>query len=186
VCAAVAGLLTGHGVRVHLTREPSPTPLGELIRAGTRVYYGMALACLVAGDRHHHLASEVRPRRDRGDVVLSDRYLPSSFVLQRIDGLAWETIAALNEGADMPGLAVILTADPAVIAARLEQRGGHSRFEAMPGAAATEAALYDDTARRLASEGWPVCRVDATTRTPGELAADIAGRILTGRQPERA
>lgn len=117
-------------------------------------------------------------------MVLSDRYLPSSFVLQRIDGLAWETIAALNEGADVPGLAVIMTADPDVIAARLHQRGGHSRFEAMPGAAATEAALYDDTAKRLTSQGWPVCRIDATTRTPGELAADIAGRILAGCQQE--
>jgi len=184
VCAAAAGLLTGQGMRVHLTREPSPTPLGELIRAGTGEYHGMALACLVAGDRHHHLASEIRPRREAGEVVLSDRYLPSSFVLQRIDGLAWETIAALNEGADVPGLAVILLADPAVTAARLDRRGGHSQFEAMPDAAATETALYHDAARRLAGQGWPVCQTDTTARTPDELAAGIAAQILAICQQE--
>jgi dTMP kinase len=184
VCAAVTGLLTSHGVPVRLTREPSPTPLGELIRAGTGEYHGMALACLVAGDRHHHLASEIRPRRAAGEVVLSDRYLPSSFVLQRIDGLPWETIAALNEGADVPGLAVILTADPAVTTARLERRGGHSRFEAMPDTAATETALYHDAARRLAGQGWPVCQMDATVRTPDELAAGIVAQILAICQRE--
>src|SRR5580692_12958413 len=36
---------------VHRTRQPSPTPLGQLIRAGEQEYRGRALACLIAGDR---------------------------------------------------------------------------------------------------------------------------------------
>jgi len=52
----------------------------------------MALACLVAGDQHHHVQVENRPALARGDMVLSDRYLPSSLVLQRTDQLGWETI----------------------------------------------------------------------------------------------
>jgi dTMP kinase len=98
--------------------------------------------------------------------------------LQRIDDVRWVTIAALNEGADVPDLAVILGADPAVIARRLEQRGGHSRFEAMPGAARIETDLYDDTPRRLAGSGWPVWCIDGSTGTPAELAEAVAGRIL--------
>ena len=63
--STVAALVTAHlarrGLAVRQTREPSPTPLGQLIRASTDEYAGMALACLVAGDRHHHLAAEIGP-----------------------------------------------------------------------------------------------------------------------------
>ena len=70
VTALAAELLTSRGVAVHGTNEPSPTPLGKLIRAGTDEYTGMALACLVAGDRHHHLA-EVKYRVDDLEGVLA-------------------------------------------------------------------------------------------------------------------
>jgi Thymidylate kinase/Radical SAM superfamily len=74
VAAIAAEMLTGHGLAVHETTEPSRTPLGKLIRAGTDEYTGMALACLVAGDRHHHLAAEIRPALAAGQVVICDRY----------------------------------------------------------------------------------------------------------------
>jgi dTMP kinase len=61
---------------VHATVEPTRTPLGEHIRAGTDTYQGMALACLVAGDRHHHLTTEILPALRAGKVVVCDRYLP--------------------------------------------------------------------------------------------------------------
>jgi dTMP kinase len=80
--------LTGLGLRTCPTAEPTPTPLGNLIRASTDTYSGMSLACLVAGDRHHHLDTVIRPNLDAGVIVLTDRYLPSSLVLQRIDGTA--------------------------------------------------------------------------------------------------
>ncbi len=52
------------------TTEPSRTALGEQIRAGTDTDRGMALACLVAGDRHHHLAAEILPDLRAGKVVV--------------------------------------------------------------------------------------------------------------------
>ena len=58
----------------------------------------MALACLVAGDRHHHLATEILPALHAGKVVICDRYLPSSLVLQAIDGIEPDTIWCLNAG----------------------------------------------------------------------------------------
>lgn len=138
--------LTGLGLPVHATTEPSRTPLGNLIRASTHTYQGMSLGCLVAGDRHHYLTAEIRPHLRAGTIVISDRYLPSSLVLQRIDGLSWQTIWQLNADADTPDLAVILTAEPAVLTRRLHERGGtHSRFEDRPDGLATEHALYHDT-----------------------------------------
>jgi dTMP kinase len=140
----------------------------------------MALACLVAGDRHHHLATDIRPQRQAGAIVICDRYLPSSLVLQRIDGVDWDTIWQLNTGAEPPDLAVILNAAPAVLAARLTRRGGtHSRFERLPDGSAAESALYQDTTARLTALGWPVCSIDSTASTPGDVAAIVTQRILT-------
>ena len=183
----ISAQLAERGMPVHATTEPTRTQLGELIRAGTYTYTGMALACLVAGDRHHHLASEIRPARQAGAIVLSDRYLPSSLVLQRIDGLDWDTVWHLNTGVDRPDLAVILNADPAVLAERISQRGGpHSRFEREPSGSRSESELYKYTAARLTGLGWTVCEIDTTARTAGEVAAIVTGRIVSivaGRSP---
>jgi hypothetical protein len=102
--ALVSQRLAAAGLQVRATGEPSRTPLGEMIRASTDLYRGMALACLVAGDRHHHLATEIRPQRRAGAIVICDRYLPSGLVLQRMDGVGWDTIWQLNAGAETPGL----------------------------------------------------------------------------------
>jgi dTMP kinase len=178
LAALVASRVAGHGLAVRWTREPSPTPLGQLIRAGTDEYAGMTLACLVAGDRHHHLAAEIRPALAAGQIVICDRYLPASLVLQRMDGISWDVILQLNQGADQPALAVVLNGSPAVIAARLAARGAHSRFERQPGSSQTESHLYTDTAARLAQVGWPVCTIDITTRSADQAAMIVTDRIL--------
>lgn len=87
VAALIREQLAARGLGVHMTVEPSRTSLGDMIRASTDTYRGMALACLVAGDRHHHLATEIRPQLRAGTIVISDRYPPSSLVLQRMDGV---------------------------------------------------------------------------------------------------
>ena len=178
VAALVTARLARRGLAVHWTREPSPTSLGQLIRAGTDDYAGMALACLVAGDRHHHLAAEIRPALAAGQIVICDRYLPASLVLQRMDGISWDVIIQLNRGADQPALAVILNGGPAVIADRLAARGPHSRFEREPGSSQTESDLYAGTAARLAEAGWPVCTIDITTRSADQAAMIVTDRIL--------
>jgi dTMP kinase len=179
VAALVRDQLIVRGWLVHMTAEPSPTPLRQLIRASTDTYHGMALACLVAGDRHHHLAAEIRPHVESGAIVLSDRYLPASLVLQRMDGLDWETIWKLNTPVEVPDLAVILNAEPEILASRLAGRGAHSRFERLATGPVTESGLYHDAAARLASVGWPVCAIDTTASTPDEVAAIVTDRILT-------
>jgi dTMP kinase len=181
IAALTARQLTDQGIPVHQTTQPSPTPLGQLIRSGTDTYRGMALACLVAGDRHHQLAAEILPSLTRGEIVLCDRYLPSSFVLQRMDGLSWEIVSCLNEGVTRPDLAVILNASPPVIAARLAGRGGHSRFERQPGSSLAESSLYRDTAARLAGAGWPVCVIDVTTRGADDTARIVASHVQSLR-----
>ena len=169
--------LIAQGYAVHSTTEPSRAELGNIARHSTDTYSGHALACLVAADRYHHLTTEIRPALAAGLIVLCDRYVASSYVLQHMDGVPIEYIEALNEAADIPSLAIILTADPAVTAHRIAQRGAHNRFETGIASSRTEAEFYHDTVRRLTKHGWPLLVVD-TTHTPIEqVTATIARRI---------
>jgi dTMP kinase len=171
----VVETLRAAGVPVHATTQPSRAPLGELARHGTDTYRDMALACLCAADRHHQLATEILPVLGEGAVVVCDRYVASSLVLQGLDGLPAEVVWQLNYGVYQPDLAVILTGDPHVIDARLRARGGHSRFERAADNSDRETALYVHAVAELKARGWPVAILDATTDPP----ATIAGRIVS-------
>ncbi|HEY1621363.1 MAG TPA: dTMP kinase [Streptosporangiaceae bacterium] len=172
--AAVAAELRCRGQRVHVTAEPSAGPIGTLARAVVNEVTGHALACLVAADRYHHLDAEIRPRLAAGHIVVCDRYLASTLVLQVRDGLPQSWLLALNAHIDLPGLAVILTAAPLVIAARLDHRGRHDRFEGDPALPGAEDVLYRTAADILASRGVPVIRVDTSVLPADEVAARIA------------
>jgi dTMP kinase len=178
VAQLVAKALDDRAVPVHATVEPTRTPLGEHIRASTETYRGMALACLVAGDRHHHLAAEILPALRAGKVVICDRYLPSSLVLQRLDGIDPQVIWQLNVGAYVPDVAVILNGEHQVIAERLRARGTQSRFERQPGSSRAESDLYHQATAELRTAGWPVTALDCTIRRPETIARTIAIPVL--------
>ncbi|MFC7588837.1 dTMP kinase [Nonomuraea antimicrobica] len=163
--------MAGH--RVHLTREPSDGLLGRAARERTSDFHGLSLACLVAADRFHHLAEDVHPALARGQFVLCDRYVPSSYVLQVLDGVPLEYVRHLNAPARRPDLAVILTAAPDLLDARLRERGVHSRFE-HDGSSGREVCLYDEFADVLVEDGFPTFRLDT-----GEFSPQAAVQAIT-------
>ena len=175
------------GYSVYATTEPSRATLGEIARHSTEVFRGHSLACLVAADRYHHLDTELRPKRDAGHIVICDRYVASSYVLQRMDGVPVEFVEALNSAADVPDLAVILTVDPAVAATRVARRGAHNRFHTGVETAEQEIEFYRDAAARLTLNGFPIVTVDTSWVAPDKTVADIANRItrlLDNPKPE--
>ncbi|MGI5285225.1 dTMP kinase [Nonomuraea polychroma] len=161
------------GKCVHLTREPSAGLLGRTARERTADFHGTALACLVAADRFHHLTEEIEPALARGHIVLCDRYVPSSYVLQALDGVPLDYVRHLNAPARRPDLAVIVTAAPHLLEARLRERGAHSRFE-HDGSSAPEVRMYDDLADVFAVDGFPTFRVDT-----GEFSPQAAVQAIT-------
>ncbi|MEU4806353.1 dTMP kinase [Actinosynnema sp. NPDC023587] len=175
--ARLVELLTATGTAAHGTTQPSRTPLGELIRHGTDTFHGLALAHLCAGDRHHQLTDEVLPALATGTVVVSDRYVPASLVLQGLDGLSADTVWTINHGVYRPDLTVILNAHPDTIECRLRTRGAHSRFERDPDNAIRESLGYHHTANYLREHGWPVVTIDTTSTHPDRTAAQIADLI---------
>ncbi|GAA5175487.1 hypothetical protein GCM10023321_81640 [Pseudonocardia eucalypti] len=181
--------LSDVGYSVHATTEPSHHTLGVLARQHTDIYHGYALACLVAADRYHHLATEIRPALAAGRIVLCDRYVPSSYVLQHLDGVPTAFIATLNTATDTPDLAVLLTADPEHTTDRIARRGAHSRFEhsGLQGSQA-ETHLYRATTTRLRELGYPLHIFDTTDTPADQIAARIADRVvaLAGPPTQRA
>jgi len=165
--------LSAEGRRVHVTAEPSTGAVGQLAYSLTDVITGPALACLYAADRYHHLEIEIRPKVRDGKIVLCDRYVPSTLVMQRLDKVALRFLWNLNALADRPDLAVILTGRPEVVAARLENKGPHNRLQEQADSTADEARFYLEAAKLLAPHGYPILTVNTDGVGPQAVAERI-------------
>ena len=150
-----------------------------LCRELTESVTGHALACLYAADRYHHVQTEIRPRTESGETVISDRYIPSGLVMQRFDGIDPSFLWHVNSEADRPDLAVILEADPDTIAERLAARGPHNRFQLTPGSSHAEVHFYRQATERLIQAGFDVLRVDCNKRPSEQSAAFIRDQLVS-------
>jgi dTMP kinase len=183
LASAVATWLRRADARVHTTKQPSPTWLGDAVRHAEGSVRGRALACLVAGDRHHQIDTEILPRLAEGEIVICDRYLESSLVLQRLDGVDVDFILGLNSGLPRPSLRIRLLADPAVLDARLRERpvDPGRRFE-RTATRAEELALYEEADRLISEqEDLPAVVYDTTASDAEALGREVAGLVITLR-----
>lgn len=130
VVDAVAKKLSNLGFDVLRTKEPTKSPLGEFLRDAEESYSGECLACIAAADRYFHIEREIVPALSVGKMVLSDRYVESSLVLQRMDGCTLDFIWELHSQIPVPDLSVTLVVEPIVLNRRLTaERKKLSRFE---------------------------------------------------------
>lgn len=182
----LAQMLLAQGEQVHITAEPSGGPIGNLASELAETVTGHAMACLYTADRYHHVAHEIRPHVASGHIVLSDRYVASGLVNHRFDDLDAEFLWQLNEEVDIPDLAVIVEADPDVIAARLEAARSHNRLRLPPGSGQAEAAYYSDAKQRLIDAGFNVLAVDCTRRSASQAAAVISTHLIALLTPDEA
>jgi dTMP kinase len=120
--------LRSEETNVTMTATPSSSEIGSVARAGTHRIQGEALSCLVAADRYHHQEQIVAPALLRGDVVLCDRYVPSSLVLDVLDGVERDFAWSIYSRIAVPDVAIILIGNPTECAARCKVRGRYSRF----------------------------------------------------------
>ncbi|MBD8917901.1 MAG: dTMP kinase [Lachnospiraceae bacterium] len=117
------------GYTVCITREPTDTELGSFIRKFAESHSGISLACLVAADRYEHVFNEIIPELKKGTLVITDRYILSSLILQEMDGVSDKFVLNLNSEIIKPNLQLAVFADEKVLQKRLSERGILTRFE---------------------------------------------------------
>jgi dTMP kinase len=136
----LAEALEARGHSVCLTCEPTPGPVGKLIRqalrhelvaeggGGVRPLSWSTMALLFAADRGDHLDSVVLPALAEGRTVVCDRYVLSSILYQSVTSPERATaipfIRAANARAARPDLTIILDVSDEVAADRRSARGG--------------------------------------------------------------
>lgn len=127
----LAQFLKEQGREVCRTLEPGGTDLGREIRELLLHRKGdvapRAEALLFAADRAHHVATVVRPALERGEVVITDRYLDSSVAYQGSGReLGYDQVRDISlfaVGGLLPQLTVLLDLDAAKAAARRNKTG---------------------------------------------------------------
>jgi dTMP kinase len=123
--------LGAEGYTVLLTFEPGDTAVGKELRrivlspeTGTLSHRTEAL--LYAADKAEHVDTVVQPALDRGEVVVTDRYVDSTLAYQgagrALDVAELEAVARWATHDLRPHLTVVLDLDPAHGMSRFEGR----------------------------------------------------------------
>ena len=138
--ALLVDWLRGRGHTVLPTREPGATPVGAQLRRivldpGTGALSPRTEALLYAADKAEHVDSVVLPALERGEVVVTDRYVDSTLAYQGagrdLDADELEPVARWATAGLRPHLTVVLDVDPAT---GLSRAGDPDRIEAEPAA----------------------------------------------------
>ena len=180
--AALAAALEGHGLAVVVTREPGGSPGAEAIRdlllnGEEGRWSPRAEALLFAAARNDHIEKTVLPALDRGQWVLSDRFLDSSLAYQgEASGLGMEAVRDLHRFGSLdflPDRTLVLALEGGEGAMRARARDGTpgDRIGSRP---PSYHAAVDAGFRRLAEqEPGRIKLVDA-----GGSPATVTARLL--------
>jgi dTMP kinase len=117
----------------HCTFEPTEGAIGRLIRdflKGRASFEPQTAALLFAADRNEHIRADggILSRIEKGELVVSDRYLFSSLAYQGIEcGLSW--VRALNRQFPLPQHLFFLDTPAEVSQSRIAHRRSREFFE---------------------------------------------------------
>lgn len=116
-------------IPVHLTSEPSKGEIGKLIRQSLKNASTPAAvdALLFAADRVEHCLKEILPQLEQKKVVISDRFIDSSFIYQSIQGvdqnITLDWVKQINKFAFEPDTTIIIDIDPNITFERKTKMG---------------------------------------------------------------
>ena len=133
----LAERLTTAGVPHLLTREPGGTGIGDQLRAlvlDTRSSMAAMTEFLIYSASRAQLVEQIiRPALKRGELVVCDRYVDSSYAYQGygrgLDLAQLRAVSAAATGGLMPELTVLLTINPELGLERAASVGAPDRIE---------------------------------------------------------
>jgi dTMP kinase len=182
----LAEWLRQRAVKVTVTHEPGATDFGARLRtilldsAADAELTSRAEALLFAADRAQHVDAVIRPALDRGEVVITDRYVDSSLAYQGAGrALPLEDVRRLSRwatGGLEPDLTVLLDVDPELGLDRARSRvAAQDRLE-------KESLDFHNRVRRgfraLAEAAPERYAVIDTSRHPDVVAAVVRAAVL--------
>jgi len=160
-----------------LTREPTDGPIGKLIREYIStvkvserdlVYESL----LFAADRRWHVINVIKPALEKFDVVISDRYVFSSYVYQQSKDTPLNWLIQINKGVLNPDFAFFLDANPNTCLKRLCKKESRTVFE-------SSELLYIFYARYLEiARQFNLIRIDAE-RSIDSVVKDIVKVLIS-------
>ncbi len=186
-CRLLADYLRGRGYAVTQVADPGGTPVGDHLRSmvlGRQwEMFGITEALLFMASRAELVGRKIRPALERGEAVISDRFLLSNVVYQgragEIDPEALWRLGPFATGGLEPDLSIVLDLPVEQAAARRKRQ--EDRIEGR-GAAHQEAVRQGFLAEAEARRALIVV-VDASQSVEA-TAADVArevGRVLEAR-----
>lgn len=162
---------------VCLTKEPTETEFGNYVRKNEQCLRGNAYAYLIAADRCYHLEEYVLKKLEQYDIVISDRYIESSLVLQARDGVEINDIWRLNCKFRVPELSVILLASEEKLQVRLKERKVLTYFEKTL-TRKSEVDGYREAAEFIRREGFNVLVLQNNMQNELEKNVDTCIKII--------
>ncbi|MBI2972068.1 MAG: dTMP kinase [Candidatus Aenigmarchaeota archaeon] len=110
-----------------LTKEPTDGLVGGIIKACLRGEWKcspLTLQMLYAADRSHHLQTEIEPALKQGNIVISDRYILSSYAYGNVD-IQTQILEQLNNRFRKPNLTIIVDTQPRICLERIRKSRHH-------------------------------------------------------------
>jgi dTMP kinase len=159
----------------YITFEPTNSSIGKLIRSGLQkklILTSKTIALLFAADRCEHVyeSGGIAERCNRGELVISDRYLPSSLVYQGIT-CGEELPELLNRDFPVPELLLFLDIDPETAHKRMAGREQKEIYENLDFQILVRK-RYLSLLPYLSAEGVRVETIDASL-TQEEVAGEV-------------
>jgi dTMP kinase len=157
------------------TCEPTEGPIGRIIRSalsGDAPLEQETIARLFAADRAEHLYAPggIVERAERGELVISDRYVPSSLVYQ---GLACggDLPRSLNEDFPAPELILFFDIEPETALERMKNRTKLEIYEYLEFQLEVRK-RYRDVLPVFSAGGSDVITIDASL-SPDRVAEEV-------------
>ncbi len=119
----LARKLSSKGLKVVVTYEPWHPKITEVINEATsKGVDGEVETLLFAADRLLHVRRLIQPALERGEWVITDRYVYSSIAYQTARGADRRWVEEVNKYAVKPDLTILLDIDPEL---SLRRKGGN-------------------------------------------------------------
>ncbi|MDR1443769.1 MAG: dTMP kinase [Treponema sp.] len=166
---------------LHTTAEPTGGELGQCIRRALKGELPLrpeTLARLFAADRGEHLYGKggIVERANRGELVVCDRYVPSSLVYQGLE-CGEELPRSLNSPFPAPRLIIFFDLDPRIAAERIKDRGEREIYEYLEFQIKVRD-RYLSLLPVFRAQGSAIVCLDASRR-PEEVAAELWAALKT-------